>query len=157
GLARVEDETPYLNARSGVAFVGDEACARCHAEIAADYRRHPMGRSLATADKASQRERGGDRAATTFEAQGLRYAIERRDGALIPSEQRLDAQGGVGARAEAEVRYVLGSGERGLSYLIERDGHLFQSPIGWFAQQKRWDLSPGYSTRNQHFQRPIEP
>jgi hypothetical protein len=157
GPARVEDETPYLNARPGVAFVGDEVCARCHAEIAADYRRHPMGRSLATADQAAQRERGGDRAATTFEAQGLRYAVERRGGALIHSERRLDAQGGVVARAEAEVRYVLGSGERGLSYLIERDGHLFQSPIGWFAQKGRWDLSPGYATRNQHFGRPIEP
>jgi len=32
--------------------VGDAACARCHLEIAADFRRHPMGRSLATADQA---------------------------------------------------------------------------------------------------------
>ncbi len=157
GLARVAAETPYLNARPGVAFVGDEVCARCHGEIAADFRRHPMGRSLATADGAAQRERGGNVAAKTFEAQGLRYAVERRGGALIHSEQRLDAQGAVVARAEAEVRYVLGSGERGLSYLLERDGHLFQSPIGWFSQKGRWDLSPGYATRNQHFERPIEP
>ena len=56
GPARGEERTPYLNARPGVAFVGDEACTRCHAEIAADYRLHPMGRSLATADQASQRE-----------------------------------------------------------------------------------------------------
>jgi predicted CXXCH cytochrome family protein len=157
GPTRVADETPYLNARPGVAFVGDEACARCHGEIAADYGRHPMGRSLTTADRAAERERGGDRAATSFDAQGLRYAVERRGDTLIHSEQRLDAQGAVVARAEAEVRYVLGSGERGLSYLIERDGHLFQSPIGWFAQQARWDLSPGYRTHNQHFGRPIEP
>ena len=110
GLSRVAAETPYLNARPGVAFVGDEVCARCHGEIAADFRRHPMGRSLATADGAAQR----DAAATSGEdirAQGLHYAVERRGGALIHSEQRLDAQGAVVARAEAEVRYVLGSGE----------------------------------------------
>jgi predicted CXXCH cytochrome family protein len=157
GPAPIAEETPYLNARPGVAFVGDEVCARCHAEITAEYRRHPMGRSLTTADEAPRRERGGDRAATTFEAQGLRYAVERRGSTLIHSAQHLDAQGAVVTRAEAEVRYVLGSGERGLSYLIERDGHLFQSPIGWYAQGKRWDLSPGYATRNQHFGRPIEP
>ena len=104
-----------------------------------------------------RRGTGGDRAATTFEAQGLRYAVERHDGRLIHSEERRDAQGRVVARVEAEIRYVLGSGARGLSYLIERDGYLFQSPIGWYAQQRRWDLSPGYATLNYHFERPIEP
>jgi hypothetical protein len=157
GRAPVVLETPYANARPGVAFVGDEACARCHGEIAAAYRRHPMGRSLTTADAAPARELGGDRAAPTFEAQGLRYAVERRDGRLIHSEERRDAQGRVVARVEAEIRYVLGSGARGLSYLVERDGYLSQSPIGWYSQQRRWDLSPGYATRNFHFERPIEP
>jgi len=52
GPAQVALETAYTNARPGVAFVGDAACARCHLEIAADFRRHPMGRSLATADQA---------------------------------------------------------------------------------------------------------
>src|SRR5262249_14390388 len=121
--------TPYLNAGPGVRYVGDAACSRCHAEIAADFHRHPMGRSLASADEASQRERGGETAAKTFEAQGLHYTVERRGGRLIHKEQRLDAQGRLVAGVEAEVRFVLGSGERGLSYLIDRDGRLFQSPI----------------------------
>ena len=157
GRVSVALETPYANARPGVAFVGDEACARCHREIANDYRRHPMGRSLATADEAPARELGGDHAKKTFEAQGLRYAVEHRDGRLIHSEERRNAQGGVVTRVEAEIRYVLGSGVRGLSYLVDRDGFLFQSPIGWYSQQRRWGLSPGYATRNSHFERPIEP
>src|SRR4051794_7609058 len=37
----------YANAKPGVAYVGDEACVRCHREISEDYRTHPMGRSLA--------------------------------------------------------------------------------------------------------------
>jgi Cytochrome c554 and c-prime len=157
GRVPIALDTPYANARPGVAFVGDQACARCHREIAADYRRHPMGRSLATADLAADREFGGESAKTTFQAQGLRYAVERRDGKLIHSEERHDAQGLVVARIEAEIRYILGSGTRGLSYLVDRDGYLFQSPIGWYTQQARWDLSPGYATRNSHFERPIEP
>jgi hypothetical protein len=157
GHATVALETPYASARPGVAYVGDEACARCHGKIAADYRRHPMGRSMALAEEAPAREIGGDRAQASFESQGLRYAVEHRGGRLIHSEERRDDRGAVVARVEAEVRYVLGSGTRGLSYLVDRDGFLFQSPIGWYTQQRRWDLSPGYAARNSHFERPIEP
>ena len=38
--------------------------------------------------------------------------------------------------------------DRGSAYLIERDGFLFQSPITWYARQRRWDLSPGYEKDN---------
>jgi hypothetical protein len=157
GRVQEAARSPYANTRQGIAFVGDEACVRCHREIAADFRRHPMGRSLARANEAPAREIGAEHAATAFEAGGLRYAVEHRNGRLIHSEERRDAQGAVVARCEAEIRYVLGSGTRGLSYLIDRDGYLFQSPIGWFADARRWDLSPGYARQNPHFERPIEP
>ena len=55
------------------------------------------------------------------------------------------------------MKYALGSGTRGISYLIEHDGRLFQSPISWYGQKKQWDLSPGYDVNNLHFDRPIEP
>src|SRR5262249_25055087 len=57
-----------------------------------------------------------------------------------------------------EVQFALGSGTRGITYLIERDGFLFQSPIAWFAQQHRWDISPGYAGPNQrpNFERAIQ-
>ena len=63
------------------------------------------------------------------------------------------------AEIEAEVRFALGSGTRGITYLIERDGFLFQSPIAWFAQQGRWDISPGYGefSPQPNFERPIQP
>src|SRR6516162_3070307 len=37
---------PYRNTDPSVAYVGDEACVKCHAEIARTYRQHPMGRSM---------------------------------------------------------------------------------------------------------------
>ena len=63
------------------------------------------------------------------------------------------------AEIEAEVRFALGSGTRGIAYLIERDGFLFQSPITWFAQKGRWDISPGYGepSPRPNFERIIEP
>ena len=69
----------------------------------------------------------------------------------------MDEAGRAVAQVEAEVKYALGSGTRGISYLIEHDGRLFQSPISWYGQKRQWDLSPGYDVNNLHFDRPIEP
>jgi tetratricopeptide (TPR) repeat protein len=43
-----------------------------------------------------------------------------------------------------EADYTIGSGGRGHSYFTDRDGYLFQTPVSWYAQQKKWDLSPGF-------------
>src|SRR5262249_32220694 len=59
--------------------------------------------------------------------------------------------------AEAEVHFAVGSGARARSYAVARDGYLFQSPLTWYPQGGRWDLSPSYEVRNQHFSRPITP
>ncbi|HEV3260494.1 MAG TPA: tetratricopeptide repeat protein, partial [Gemmataceae bacterium] len=56
---------------------------------------------------------------------------------------------------EAEVQFVLGSGTRGRTYLVNRDGYLFESPISWYRQAHAWDLSPGYANNNHHFTRPV--
>ena len=155
----VSADSPYLNARPGVAYVGDAACARCHREIAQAYRSHPMGRSLAPVGSAADGSPAGAGAGVSFEAQGVHYAIERRDGRLVHKATRRDANGGVLGEVEADVRYALGSGTRGIAYLFERDGFLFQSPIAWFAQERRWDVSPGYGefATRPDFERPIQP
>jgi hypothetical protein len=152
----LEASSPFANTRPGVRYVGDESCARCHAGIAASYRRHPMGRSLApvaAAEIPGLAEAADGR--PLFEAEGLEYSIERRDGRVFHRETRRDASGRVVARNEAEVKFVLGSGNQGASFLIDRDGFLFQSPISWYARQGRWDLSSGYRGRNPHFDRAV--
>src|SRR5262249_3454658 len=47
------------------------------------------------------------------------------------------------AELAQEVRWVIGSGRKGYSYLTERDGYLLQTPISWYTQHQRWDLSQG--------------
>jgi Tfp pilus assembly protein PilF len=152
-------DTPYLNARPGVDYVGDAACSRCHAEIAAAYRSHPMGRSLAPVREGAEDERNGGRPGLAFESQGVEYTVERRKGRLFHKATWRRNEGGAIAEIEAEVRYALGSGTRGITFLIERDGALFQSPIAWFAHTKRWDISPGYRelTARPTFERSIQP
>ena len=155
----VSADSPYLNTRPGVAYVGDDSCARCHREIAEVYRGHPMGRALAPVHVDDASPPIGAAAGLPFESQGVRYTVERRDGRLFHKASRRRSDGRAFAEVEAEVRYALGSGTRGITYLIERDGFLFQSPIAWFAQQGHWDISPGYGefVTRPNFERPIPP
>lgn len=151
-------ESPYRNVRPGVAYVGDAVCAQCHGEIASAFQSHPMGRSMVPVGGAAEGPPIDAPSGLPFEFKGVSYDIERRDGRTYHRAVRRDSGGQVLSRVEDEVRYALGSGTRGTSYLIERDGFLFQSPIAWFAQKKRWDISPGYGLINPrpNFERAIQ-
>jgi tetratricopeptide (TPR) repeat protein len=121
-----------------VHYANESTCAECHADKVSTYARHPMGRSAAAV-------RPGDPLPTQpFDAAGFHFSADQRAGGLIHQAQRLDNDGLVVAGADRVVRYVIGSGTRGRSYLFELDGCLFQSPISWFEQTKTWDLSPGF-------------
>jgi Flp pilus assembly protein TadD len=140
----------------GINWVGDTACARCHAEIAESYRRHPMGHSLAPVVAATNTGAGDGSGRVLFQAQGFEYSIEQRDGHVFHQETRRVPSGHVVARHEEEVQFAIGSGRQGVAYLIERDGFLFLSPMTWYPRKQRWDLSPGYEKENLHFYRPVQ-
>jgi hypothetical protein len=145
----------FAHRQLSATYVGDSACVRCHAEIAETYRVHPMGRSLfPIADAALLgADPGGDHA--QFDVKGSRYSVEHRGNRVIHQETRQDASGRVISKVEAEVAYAIGSGRQAFSYLIERDGFLFESPITWYAKDRRWGLSPGFESRVSPFERPI--
>jgi hypothetical protein len=96
-----------------------------------------MGRSLFPI--ASAPAVGVDRptGTATFNAGRPVFTIERRDGREIHRETVRDG-GQVLAQVEAEVAYAVRSGARSISYLIERDGRLFMSPITWYTQKQQW-------------------
>ncbi|MBW3600119.1 MAG: cytochrome c family protein, partial [Planctomycetes bacterium] len=122
-------------------YVGSRACAECHAEIYGQYAATPMGQSLASVDEAMPVE--GEQAATITPPGNRIYRVVREEGKVFHSEVTLDGRGDPLFDLREEVRFVLGSGKRGRAYLINRNGRLFQSPIGWYAQSHGWDLSPG--------------
>ena len=154
---RLTYPTPFQNVRPDVKYVGDEACAECHNDLFDSFRRHPMGRALAPVAAAEPIERYEAAAFNPFPADGLHYGVERRDGRVFHREWADGPDGQALVQTEAEVQFAVGSGARGRSYIIDRDGYLFQSPITWYPAGGRWDLAPSYETRNQHFSRPITP
>jgi predicted CXXCH cytochrome family protein len=151
--------SPYQNARREVRYVGDAACSRCHREIAEAFRSHPMGRSLTPVAKTEYGRPTHAATGLPIEAKGVTYTIEHRDGHVFHKAARRGADGALLAEIEAEVTYALGSGTRGISFLIDRDGFLSLSPIAWFSQLRRWDISPGYGEFNAqlNFERAIQP
>ena len=151
-------ESPYTNVRPGREVRGRRRLRACHAEISETYRRHPMGRSLGRCPLRDDPGPGCPDRRPLFQAQGLEYSVERRGDRVFHKEIKRDAGGRIVARNEAEVRYVIGSGEQAMAFLVERgDGYLFESPITWYSRKRRWDLSPGYERDNDHFERPVKP
>jgi predicted CXXCH cytochrome family protein len=154
---RLTFPTPYRNVRPDVKYVGDDACAQCHMDQAETYRRHPMGQSFATIAAATRIERYGLVAHNPFTAANLHYGITRRDNRPFHREWAADAEGKVRTEADAEVHFAVGSGARLRNYAINRDGYLFVSPITWYPEAGRWDLSPGFDKHNDHYSRPMPP
>ena len=80
---------------------------------------------------------------------GFYYRMLRRDGKLIQQRYLLDRNRQPIHIHEEEVTYVVGSGNHARSYLRHHpNGVITQLPVTWYSQQKRWDMSPGYDTKN---------
>ncbi|QDU37376.1 Tetratricopeptide repeat protein [Maioricimonas rarisocia] len=142
------------------AYAGSQACAECHDDVSEHFRAHPMGRSLAAALEASKLEDYGRddgfklplAPSATFEPF---YFAEIADEAVMHHEMAIEKSGETIYDQAVPIAYTVGSGQRGRSYLINRDGLLFMSPMTWYSTKDQWDLSPGYERNNLHFGRRI--
>jgi Flp pilus assembly protein TadD len=142
--------SPLLSTRAGVKYVGTARCAGCHVKEAASYARHPMGRSVSPPDR---RLPGQPEAANAFDTAGLHYAVEHSAAGTFHRESAAGSPTPV--EAAGVIALAVGSGRQGQSFLVNRDGFLFQSPISWYTRDRAWGLSPDFQRRNQHFSRPI--
>ncbi len=139
---------PFTNINPDTAFVGDAACTKCHEKIAASYRRHPMGQSIQPIDAILDRESYDPAHHIPFDALGARFSIERRGSEVWHRETFAEVTGQPPIALEMPVHFAIGSGTHGRSYLTERDGFLFQTPISWFQGKQFWNLSPGFGEQS---------
>ncbi len=117
-------------------------CAECHPKEVAGFAATQMGRSLGR----PTRQPPGS---FVHQASNSRFSIESTDSRMI---QRVERDG---VKGEHEIAYQVGSGTHAFAYLIEIRGHLFQSPLGYFAG-RGWDMSPGYEAQKApDFYRPV--
>ena len=128
--------------RSG--YIGTNACRECHATLTESYLASGMGRSLSRMTAVTPLD--DDAAASEFSPDGRHhYSVVRTSDGAFHHERRTDQDGRTIYDQAVKIDYVMGSGNQGRSYLIDRGGMLFLSPIGWYSRDRRWDLSPGYA------------
>ncbi len=135
---------PYRNVNPDVRYVGDARCAGCHEDVARSYACHPMGQSLVPAGDLLDRQRYEPDVNNPFTALDRQFRVDRQGERVWHRQAALDTAGQPVVELAQEVRWVIGSGAKGHSYLSTRDGYLLQTPISWYAQKQRWDLSPTF-------------
>ncbi|MBX6359314.1 MAG: hypothetical protein IRZ03_04460 [Acidobacterium ailaaui] len=107
----------------------DAVCARCHRDIFNAYLQTPMANASGVAmDKAIP-------GVLDHKASGTVYRVFVQDGNLILQIPKTDS--------EFRLEYFLGSGHLGTTYLYSIHGHLFESPIAWYAASHSYDMKPG--------------
>jgi hypothetical protein len=127
-------------AQRKAAYVGNEACAKCHAPIYQSYQKTAMARASGPALDALTP------ADFTHKASGVHYRIYRENGrAWLSFERSGDAE----MRGKRELLYYIGSGRRGRTYLFGNDGFLFESPVNWYADKQLWDTAPSYQSASE--------
>ncbi len=127
--------SPASAAPDANGYVGNEACARCHAAIFESYRRTAMAHA---SGPASENLIAGD---FLHKKSGVNYRIYTQDGKVWLS---FDRPGDPSVRGKRELLYYIGQGRRGRTYLFSVDGFVFESPVNWYAGKHMWDMAPAY-------------
>jgi hypothetical protein len=160
-------QTTGANVSAASNAAGNEICAGCHAEIYTSYKKTVM----ATASGAAVD--GVITGEFLHKPSGVRYRVYEKDGPRPPRLAQADAgcarrtdecalphtaatssrtvwmsyerEKESGFRGERELLYFIGSGVKGRSYLLSEQGFLFETPINWYAQEQRWNMTPAYT------------
>jgi predicted CXXCH cytochrome family protein len=112
----------------------DAVCKKCHQEIYRKYLETPMANASGLA---------ADRIFTgSFHhvPSGVSYRVSRKDETVWLNYSRPDDTGLQGSQ---KLDYFLGSGHLGITYLYSVNGYLLESPIAYYADNKRFDMKPG--------------
>ena len=128
-------------------YVGSRSCAECHAEIFERYQSHSMSHSMATIGEDPPIEVLKEELRiepTGRQHAGHEYLVQWDGETMHHGDRMRDVDGDIIFEQTMPVRFAIGSGRRGRAYVIEKEGRLAQSPVGWYAHGERWDLSPGY-------------
>lgn len=81
---------------------------------------------------------------------GVEYRIRREDDQVVLDYERpaMESSGEQipAIRGQRILRYFVGSGLQGRTYLFDQDGYWFEAPINWYAQKRVWDMAPNFLT-----------
>ncbi len=139
-------------------YVADDRCATCHREIYEAYREVGMARSFSRAGGTHGLiEDWEDRNGFFHEPSQQHFEMVRRGEEFLMRRWQDDGQGRPINLLEQRIDWFIGSGDHSRGYLCaSRAGELFELPVAWYTQERRWGMAPGYdSPRHDGVSRPI--
>ncbi len=128
------------SAAPATGYVGNEACAHCHAAIYDSYSRTPMAHA---SGPAIENLKPAD---FVHANSGVHYRIYTEDNKVWLSFER---PGDPAIHDKRQLLYFIGSGRRGRSYLFSIDDFVFESPVNWYADRQVWDMAPAYGSARE--------
>jgi len=135
----------------GADFVGNKACAPCHAAIFRAYTRTPMAQSSGKVGIEDSKETF-DRAEFRDDRGAFSYSVSP-DYRFEFTQQRV-RQPITGVRSLA---YFIGSGAAARTFLMDDGGFLFESPATFYRNSASWKASPGFeSVDYPYLTRPVQ-
>ncbi|HRO42947.1 MAG TPA: cytochrome c3 family protein [Flavipsychrobacter sp.] len=149
-------QSPWKNVYDTSAkYVGIETCRSCHSDIYETYIKTGMGQSFDHATK--------EKSAAVFDEHALVYDKQNdfyykpywNNDSLYINEYRLEGKDTMHKRTQ-KIDYIIGSGQHTNSHIYSENGYLYQAPITFYTQKKKWDLAPGFEKTNERFSRIIE-
>ncbi len=146
------------HARDG--YVGDDACLRCHAQTVASFHRttHYLTSSEASETSILGKFTSGNNILKTVNP-GLYFRMDERrtdGGKLSFSETAVEGDAPDTTSQTEPIDVVIGSGEKGQTYLYWKGDRLFELPVSYWASLG-WVNSPGYRDGYADFDRLIIP
>lgn len=150
-------QTPatYLNHSDSVKYVGIQTCRGCHNEIYNSFIQTGMGQSFAPATHEKSAADFSKHHVVYDKHLDLWYHPFWRNNNMYIMEFRLQGKDTIYKRIE-KVDYIVGSGQHTNSHLMSINGYVYQLPLTWYAQKKKWDLPPGFENgKNMRFSREI--
>jgi predicted CXXCH cytochrome family protein len=128
----------------------DAVCASCHRDIYERYRTTPMAHASGRASE------GFIPADFRHAASGVHYVVAEQNSRVWMNYERGDPARPLNGREE--LRFFIGSGKRGRTYLFEKEGYWFEAPINWYARKQVWDMTPNHlNDREMPLTLPVDP
>jgi Flp pilus assembly protein TadD len=128
-------------------------CRSCHQNVYETFVHTGMGRSFDRATRQKSAATFGSHAVVYDTVRNLwYYPFFTADSTLQVLEYRLDKGDTIHRRLE-KISYVVGSGQHTNSHILDIGGYVFQAPVTYYTQEKRWDLAPGFRENNSRFDR----
>lgn len=142
-----ESRTTYANLNDSAKYVGMETCKGCHSGIHATFVHTGMGLSFDHASKQKSSADFSNHPVVHDQYKNLSYTPYWKNDSLFFLEFRIE-NGDTVFKREEKIKYIVGSGQHTNSHIWESNGYLFQAPMTFYTQKKKWDLPPGFENGN---------